>query len=288
MARILCIGNLTLDIVNIVDGYPREDEEKRALQQRRVRGGNVGNTLVVLKQYGHECHWCGTLASDSDGRWIKEELNTRGIHTREIVIHNGATPVSHIILNKQNGSRTIVHYRNLPELASEQIVGLDFAQFDWLHLEARNCIEQLQILKMARAANPDLKISIEVEKFRDHIERLFSEANFIFFSKHFSLQKGFDNGNELFVYAREFSKDAYMSCTWGEYGIFYSEPSLDTGKIESIKVDAITDSIGAGDTFNAGVINSLLEGKSFVESVKDGNRLAAKKLAQYGFDNLVN
>ena len=54
MARILGIGIATLDVINIVDEYPREDDEIRANGQRIARGGNVTNTLVVLSQLGHQ------------------------------------------------------------------------------------------------------------------------------------------------------------------------------------------------------------------------------------------
>ena len=51
MAQILGIGIATLDIINEVDGYPVEDSEQRALAQRQRTGGNVTNTLTVLRQF---------------------------------------------------------------------------------------------------------------------------------------------------------------------------------------------------------------------------------------------
>jgi hypothetical protein len=50
MAKILGIGIAALDIINTVDGYPNEDAEVRAINQRVCRGGNATNTLVVLSQ----------------------------------------------------------------------------------------------------------------------------------------------------------------------------------------------------------------------------------------------
>jgi len=64
--HILGVGIVTLDIINIVEHYPAEDEEVRALSQRMCRGGNTANTLDVLAQFGHTCNWTGTLANDAN------------------------------------------------------------------------------------------------------------------------------------------------------------------------------------------------------------------------------
>ena len=52
MARILGIGNATLDIIHTVDGYPRENDEIRCTGRTLSRGGNVANTLVVRMYAG--------------------------------------------------------------------------------------------------------------------------------------------------------------------------------------------------------------------------------------------
>ena len=48
MSHILTVGIATLDIINLVDHYPAEDEEMRALAQHIECGGNAANTASVL------------------------------------------------------------------------------------------------------------------------------------------------------------------------------------------------------------------------------------------------
>ena len=116
MANILGIGIATLDIINTVDGYPKEDTEVRALSQRVCRGGNATNTLVVLSQLGHCCTWGGVWVDEPDGQRILDDLTHYGINTNPCRVETqGKAPTSYIILNQKNGSRTIVHYRNLLE-----------------------------------------------------------------------------------------------------------------------------------------------------------------------------
>jgi len=48
------------------------------------------------------------------------------------------------------------------------------------------------------------------------------------------------------------------------------------------------DTIGAGDTFNAGIIHSLLLGNSVEEALTFACRLAGSKCGMLGFDGLRN
>jgi len=120
MATILGIGVATIDIINTTDGFPDEDSKVRALSQRINRGGNVCATLTVLNQRGHTSSWCGTLGDDTAALHIRDDLDKQQINISNChTIINSCTPTSYISLNQLNGSRTIVHYRDLPELTFE-------------------------------------------------------------------------------------------------------------------------------------------------------------------------
>jgi sugar/nucleoside kinase (ribokinase family) len=50
--KILCVGNQCIDIICVVNAYPSEDSQIKASEQFISRGGNGGNTTVVLSQLG--------------------------------------------------------------------------------------------------------------------------------------------------------------------------------------------------------------------------------------------
>ena len=60
--QVLGVGVATLDVIDSLEIFPREDSEQRALDRYQRRGGNAANTLAVLSQLGHDCSWAGTLA----------------------------------------------------------------------------------------------------------------------------------------------------------------------------------------------------------------------------------
>ncbi|HEY9052481.1 MAG TPA: PfkB family carbohydrate kinase, partial [Gammaproteobacteria bacterium] len=148
MSRILVSGIATLDIINSVDGFPHEDDEVRASQQQVRYGGNAANTATVLAQLGHDLHFISTLADDMAGHFIADELTSRHItisHPQFII--DAATPTSYITLNSRNGSRTIVHYRDLPELSFAKFDAISLDGFNWCHFEGRNCAETLPMMQ---------------------------------------------------------------------------------------------------------------------------------------------
>src|SRR3569832_1326459 len=161
MARILGIGIATLDFFFCVVGFTQEDSEVRALAQRVSRGGNCTNTQVVLSQLGLFCSWGGVLADEPDAARIVADLDAHAIDLAPVRrIPQGKVPTSYITLNQRNGSRSIVHYRDLPEYDFDAFATIDLRACDWLHFEGRNIDETARMLAHARRTQPHIPRSV--------------------------------------------------------------------------------------------------------------------------------
>ncbi|WP_417549138.1 PfkB family carbohydrate kinase [Methylophaga sp.] len=284
MARILATGIATLDIVNEVASYPEEDAEVRALSQRIRRGGNASNTLCVLSQLGHQSYLAATLINEANGQVIEADLNRYQINTQFCPrLNEGKMPTSYITLNRQTGSRTIVHHRDCPELSFATFQHIDLSVFDWLHFEGRNIAELDKILKYCRQKAPNVPISLEIEKPREDIESIFDWADWLFFSKHYAQAKGYMTAEDMLA---SLPVNYQATLTWGAEGAY----GWHNGKVmyvPAIKIEHVVDSLGAGDSFNAGMIHSLVAENSRQDSLQFASQLAASKCQQYGFENLV-
>ncbi|MDH5217801.1 MAG: PfkB family carbohydrate kinase [Gammaproteobacteria bacterium] len=284
MARILGVGIATVDIVNIVDHYPTEDEELRAKSQHKVRGGNVTNTLCVLSQLGHQCEWLGTLAEEPDSKIIKDDLDHYKINYDKVITYStGKVPTSYITLSHQTGSRTIVHYRDLPELQFNDIETFDYTEYDWIHFEGRNVEQLLKLVAHIKLLHPGIPLSLEVEKEREGIDSLFAYMEVLLFSKHYSLAKGYTQAVDLL---NSLDLNTTAICAWGDQGSYAINTHKEIIFSAAEKVEKVVDSIGAGDTFNAGIIDSLINRRPLETCLKFANQLAGKKIQQQGFSGI--
>jgi ketohexokinase len=284
---ILLTGIVTLDIVSHVDHYPREDEELRALQMQRQTGGNAANTARVLAQLGHRPGLLANIATDSDGDWLAAGLQANGIDIRYSPRLRGHTPTSCITINRQNGSRTIVHFRDLPELAADVLHDVPLDEYVWFHFEGRNIAATREMLNRVRAFRVDQPVSLEIEKDRPGIDSLFELADILLFSASFLAARGLAEAAQLFSMIRPLAPEAILICSRGEAGAWAQSADGEIIHAPATIPASVVDTLGAGDTFNAGLIHALQDGQLLVDALAYACRLAGRKVGQAGFSNLA-
>lgn len=283
MSNILAVGIATLDIINLVSDYPAEDDEVRALSQRRCRGGNATNSLTVLSQLGHQCHWAGVLINEPDVQSIEQELAAYQIDVSACErLEQGKMPTSYITMSQATGSRTIVHHRDCPEYSFNAFSKIDLAQFDWVHFEGRNVDQTLLMLQFLRERYSNLPCSVEIEKNRADINSLMPYASVLMFSRQYAQAQGYETASHFLA---SLTANTRATCTWGEHGTWYLEQGK-IGHCPAFSPPKIIDTLGAGDTFNAGLIDGLLHDHTLSQAVASANRLAGHKCGQTGFANL--
>jgi ketohexokinase len=286
MSFILVAGNATLDIVNVVDHYPHEDEEMRAIRQWSNLGGNAANVARMLAAHRHRCDWAGVVADDADGQRILKSAQACAIGVDYASRQQGFSPVSYIILNQQNASRTIVHHRDLAELSAEFFAQIPVAHYDWLHFEGRNVGELGKMLAYTRDAIFDQPISLEIEKAREGLEDLIPQVDLVMFSRAYAQSQGFHDAESFLRDRQQRHGDTWMTCTWGEEGAWAVDQLGVVFHAPALQVEAV-DTLGAGDVFNAGLIHALATGQLLEEALHYATELAGRKVAQQGFDGLA-
>ncbi|QKT04691.1 ketohexokinase [Ectothiorhodospiraceae bacterium 2226] len=289
MSRVLAVGIATLDIVNTVDGYPAEDAEVRALGQRVARGGNAANTLAVLSQLGHQGALAAVLSDEPTAALVRADLARQAIDTGPCrTIAGGHLPTSYITLNRRNGSRTIVHFRDLPEYTAEDFAALALDAYDWVHFEGRNLPTLGAMLRRARAAvRPGVPLSLEIEKPRPGIEELLPLPDVLFFSRAYALAKGHTAPEAFLEWARTQAPRAQLFLGWGAEGAYVATGEGAARHVPAAPPPAVIDTVGAGDVLNAGIIDGLLRRAEPEGALRAAVRLAGAKCGQLGLAGLV-
>jgi len=289
MANVLGVGVATLDWIQVVEQYPALDSEVRAEQQYLWRGGNASNTLAVLSQLGEHCGLLATLADDAFADIICTDLERHHIdysHCPRIL--NSTSPASHILLSRESASRNIVHYRELRELSEQDSIGIDFSQWDWIHFEGRNIDTTLTLMKHIKQQYPRIRVSLEIEKSRESIERLYHYADHLLFSRHFVESNKFSRAEPFFRQLQDtLKKPRELICAWGSQGACALSRKGIYSEVSAAEIEAV-DTRAAGDVFNAGYIHACLQGNNFEESMTAACQLAGKKCEQFGIEGLGN
>jgi len=283
-ARILLVGTATLDLVFAVDHHPAPDEEMRAVSLRTCRGGNAANTAVVLAGLGHRPEFFGVLAEAAESAVITQDFARAGVDFGRCPCLPGRPPTSSIYLS--DGNRSIVHYRDLPELTFVQFAAHDWRGIDWVHCEGRNVAELQNILLWLREQLPGVPVSIELEKLRPGIEVLFGLADWLICSRGFALARGHDEPGDFLRELSSLAPQAHWVLAWGEGGAYGLAAGGEVMHVPSVSVAQVIDTLGAGDTFNAGLLGALARGAALQPAMNAACRLAARKCAQAGFEGL--
>lgn len=287
MAAVLGIGNATLDIIHLVDRYPRENEEVRCRSRLLQRGGNAANTLVVLSQLGIACSWAGVLVDNADGHFIGRDMQEHGVDISPCrLLTDGSVPVSSVLLSVETGSRTITHYRNLPEYGYADFAALDLQPFDWLHFEGRNVDATRRMLEQLRASGSGVRCSVEIEKPRAGIEGLGAYADVLLVSEAYSIARGFSEPQALLRSLQQHCPQADLFCTRGAAGALALDRSGRVFQHAAVAPPRMVDTLGAGDTFNAGIISGYLAGLDTAATLGRACLLAGRKCGQHGYDGL--
>jgi len=186
--RVLCVGLVCLDEVNVVKSYPIEDTDQRSIERYTARGGNASNSSTVLASIGEAVECFATLGASKprELELIKEDFDKHNIFHDNCPVMDGCdTPVSAVIVNAQNGSRTIIHTnKNLPELTVKQFRSLiegNLENYSWVHFEGRNKDSIPAMVECLEGSG--CPVSIEVEKVGRGYEELIPFGDVVMVSK---------------------------------------------------------------------------------------------------------
>ncbi|XP_067116929.1 ketohexokinase isoform X4 [Osmerus mordax] len=298
--KILCVGLVCLDIINVLDKYPEEDTDSRCLSQRWQRGGNASNSCTVLALLGAPCAFLGSLApgpvADCCSSFVLEDFQKYHIDISLLSDHAQCSfPASVVISNVTTGSRTILHMnRNLPDVTATDFSKVDLTQYSWIHWEGRNAEEQVKMIQQVALFNRSLPqqqritISVEIEKTMEPLYQLFPYGDIVFISKDVAMHFGFHSAaSALQELYHRVKKGAVLICAWAEKGADALGPDGVVVHSDAFSPEVLVDTLGAGDTFNASVIYCLSHGGSLQEALMFGCQVAGRKCGVHGYDGIV-
>ncbi len=283
--KILCVGNSAYDITSIVEHFPKENVKYKIQNQVECGGGSCGNAAYLLAKWGIETYFAGLIGNDTYGKRIRDEFRTIGVKSDYLEIDdNYKTTTSHIIVNQENGSRTILSYH--PDYREMTDVDITITP-DYIYLDGREYNMAKKVLKQF----PNAISIIDASNDRKDVKELCSMCNYVVCSKDFMKKvSGIDIDDttkldEAFtILENEFNSTIIV--TLEELGSAYRNEENKIIIVPSIKVKTV-DTTGAGDIFHGVFTYGLVQGWSLENILKFANVASAISVTKVGGRNSI-
>lgn len=248
--KILCIGHSSWDITVPVDGYPSENTKYRFGEKISAGGGPAANAAYLLGKWGMDTVIASNVGSDDFGTNIKKEFQSINVNTDYIeTSYDKDTSLSFILINKQNGSRTVFNVAE--EHPALKKLGYDFEPNIIMTDGHDYGATQNAISKFPKAIS-----IIDAGRVTPELLELCKYIKYIVCSKGFAetvtnLKFDYSNPNSLVTIYNKLQDKYPNACiviTLEERGCLY-QVGNEIKIMPGLKVDA-KDTTGAGDIFH--------------------------------------
>ena len=293
MTRILCIGDIMLDVTAVIGKEIAQGVETRAKISTQG-GGAAANVASWLATHGTSAYVIARVGDDSAGRTVIEELDKFGVEHSDSVIEGANTGVVIVVVDglgertmfPDSGANAGLNKDDLPPLAG----------FDAIYLSGYSLINPisregiLEIIGIAREqklpivfdpATVGVLAEAGITKVREWITLMDllilneEEAQFIS-----------GKANPIDAAADLLQLAPQVVIKRGAYGALGQRRGETVVQVEATPTTVI-DTTGAGDAFAAGFIQIWSAGGELVDALNNGAERAGRCVAHIGSRPLV-
>jgi len=283
---VLAIGTAAYDLFFPISGWLEENRKYEIPASQESGGGPAANAAYLLSLWGVRAALACVLGDDLYGRRIREEFREAGTDLSLTEVRAGAaTPLSVILVNTANGSRTLVN--RLPPAeplafgaeALRRLAGLrpEVLLFDGHQPEA--ALQAMSLFPKARTILDAGSRRRGTEMLAPRVEYLVPSERF---ARSLTGEEDLDSedGGRRCLRSLAALNGREVVVTLGERGVLY----LDRGtacRLPAFPVRAV-DTTGAGDIFHGAFAYGVLRGWALEPTVRFASMAAALSVSRPG------
>ena len=252
-ATFLIAGEALTDIVVDADGGRRE-----------YPGGSPMNVAVALARLGHDAHLLTAIGEDPRGEAIRAHLDDSGVHLTPSSVGPGRTSTAEAVLDASGAATYTFDLAWDPDPA-----GLP-SDLDAVHTSSIAAVMEpgattlAELLRTARTAatisyDPNARPTLmgEPADVRARIEENIALSDVVKASdEDVTWLYGTDDVEDVVSSWRELGPSLTVLTRGGEGSVAFSE----SGRVQVAPVPVeVVDTVGAGDTFSAGILDALAD-----------------------------
>jgi sugar/nucleoside kinase (ribokinase family) len=292
MKSVACIGMAVADlIVGKVDNFHFKTDVTLVNNVSVKAGGDAANVALNLAALSTPISLHTKLGKDMFGHWLMEHYETCGIDTKHIRLTNEEATGTAIALVDNEGERVFLYKGGTVDTL--QLADIDVASVlshDMVHASGFYLLPQLEndgLVEIFQSAHRKGVItSLDVGwdnsgQWLKKIEPILSSLTY--FLPTLNEAQQISGCNEIEACAQFFIDRgvSHVVIKAGAQGAFVNDGEREYW-VESVPVETVLDTTGAGDGFVSGFLAAISRGLSLEEAVKIGNNAGAIVVQQYG------
>ena len=290
MSKILVVGSLNLDYVIEVENMPKAGETIFGKSLKKVPGGKGANQAYAIGKLGGDVAMIGAVGDDDAGQILLNNLKSVNVDTRGIeIIKENVTGQAYIYVDA-NGQNCITVISGANAVVDRDMIDRNMELIDdseYIVMQLEVPVDTVKYVKDI-AVSKGKKVIIDpapAPAIKNPNINLWKCCHII---KPNELElatligKELNNIKEYKEAATELHKtdvDYVISTLGGDGAIAYDGKNIKSFDCKKTKV---VDTTAAGDTFTAGLVIALNEGKSIEEAIDFGQSAAAIAVSKKG------
>ncbi|XP_030369638.1 ketohexokinase-like [Scaptodrosophila lebanonensis] len=306
---VLIVGTMAIEYIVFSSHFPVEGTQGKSLKSVMHCGGNASNVATVLRVLDVPVEFFGMLSKGAICNVVMQNMKRRDISTINCPKTDDDPPFSTILVAQDTGARAVINCgAELEYVSVKDFQRLDLSQYGWVHFEARNFYDTVQLMRVVLDFNngreEEEKVtlslgftSIEFDPFFQTNLDIGDMCDYLVYTQELALQHGWQTPREAcfeIEKALRLRRDLNLHrpaivCPWGSEGAGCLDASRVYAEVPNYPPKKIVDTVGASDCFEAAFIFAIYRRQSsLAKAVEFAKRVEGHKLSMYGFDHIVN
>jgi sugar/nucleoside kinase (ribokinase family) len=300
MARefdVIVVGELNVDLIfNQVQGFPVVGKEILSNDMTLTLGSSSAICASNLSSLGLKVAFIGKLGNDVFGQFIIDKLNRSGVDTSMIIIDDKFKSGATVALSYDEDRAMITHqgamsYMGLDDIDPKQLKRAKHLHFSSYFFQPgfKNNLHELFEMAKNEGVTTSLDVQWDPSEIWDlNLEQVLPFVD-VFIPNEVELKKltRFSSIDQAIESVK--NKCSYVVVKCGSRGSVMYYEDKEVQQKPFLNKDVV-DTIGAGDSFNAGFISRFIKGASPEDCQEFGNLIGAISTTEAGgtgaFNNL--
>lgn len=278
------IGVSTLDILNLVEHFPSNEEVIKSIACEIDGGGPVSTAIAALANLGAKTAMIDVLGNDWRGKRILQKYIDSGVDTSNLkIVESGESSLATILINRSDASRAIIFSDgSIPELNENDIDEELIARSKILHLNGRHLSASLKACVYAKKWGTKISFEGGAYRFRPELITLIRLADILIVSKNFAQ----NYSNEILIdkMAESFLENNHeiIVITEGINGSWLFTKDIWKFHQKAFLLEETIDTTGCGDCFHGAFLYGITNGFDLPKTIEFASAAAALNSTKIG------